>query len=146
MTATDRSTAAKTARSLALAAATATLAALAAPGAAQAGKVEIVTNPPGASCVVRQQNTDRIVIKSTPAVIDVLTFADGIRVTCRKGGLGVAVYELGEPDATFRGQNDFDDGFFARTRQRRRNVALRRLKKIELDFFKPPAQSGVSRR
>lgn len=120
-----------------LGAAALSLSALAAPTTAQAKRIEIVTNPPGAACIVRQQGGTTATVKSTPGTIKLLTFADGVRVTCTKGGLGTVVFELGDPDATFRGQNDFDDGFFDRVRQRRRNVALRRLKKIELDFFKP---------
>lgn len=121
---------------LAAAALTSAAATSAAPTAARAGEVEVVTNPPGAACIVRQRGATTQTIKSTPATIKILTFADGLRVTCTKAGLGSTVFEIGEPDAAYRGQNDLDDGFFDRIRQRRRNVALRRLKKIELDFVK----------
>lgn len=103
-------------------------------GAAQAGTVEIVTNPPGASCVVRQEAQTQHVIERTPATVKILTFTEGIRVTCRAAGLPTAVFELGDPDTRRRSING-DDLDQSRSRQRRRFAALRRLRRIELDLY-----------
>lgn len=106
---------------------------------AQAGKVEIITNPAGASCVVRQEGQNLHTVQ-TPATVKILTFTEGIRVTCRVAGAAPVVFELGAPDKRRRSING-DDLDQSRSRQRRRFAALRRLKKIEFDFSQNKARA-----
>lgn len=125
-----------------LAAALATLGAAATPSLAHAGRVEIVTNPAGASCVIRQ-NGQNLRTVQTPARVKILTFTEGLRVTCRKAGVGEAVYELGKPDERRFSING--DDFESRSAQRRRFARLRRLQRIEIDLITKQARP-VSRR
>lgn len=117
----------------------ASLGALAAPGAAQAGRVEITTNPPGASCVLRQ-NGQNLRSFTTPARVKILTRAEGLRVTCRLAGAGVAVYEIGKPDTRRLSINGGD--FESRSAQRRRFARLRRLQRINIDLIGKRARAG----
>lgn len=126
----------------ALAAAVAAAGALAAPSHAQAGRVEIVTNTPGASCVIRQNGQNTRTVQSTPARVKILTRAEGLRVTCRLAGVGSATYELGKPDSRRLSING--DDFESRSAQRRRFARLRRLQRIELDLITNQART-VSR-
>lgn len=111
----------------------AALAAAAVPTAARAGSVEIITNPPGARCAVVQEGRTQHVIASTPATVKILTFTEGLRVTCTTPGLNAVTFELGEPDRRRRSLNGDDRGTL-RSKQRRRFAALRSIDRIQLDF------------
>lgn len=95
---------------------------------AAAKPMQIITNPEGARCTIRQEGGTRGVVDHTPGVAQIDTRAYGLRVKCTKKGFWPAEYEIGDADRRF----DPPETMFERLEIARDRSRLRRLDVIRL--------------